>query len=73
MIWFGKKRNLSHRYVSPYKNLKCIEEVSYEMDFQVSWVRFTQYFMFVHLRSVIPLERLGVEKSFFKKRFWYRS
>ncbi|WMV29834.1 hypothetical protein MTR67_023219 [Solanum verrucosum] len=30
---FGKKGNLSHRYVGPYQILRRIDKVAYELDF----------------------------------------
>ncbi|KAH0697960.1 hypothetical protein KY289_015442 [Solanum tuberosum] len=67
---FGKKGKLSPRYVGPYRILKCIGKVAYELDLPNELAPVHPIFHVSMLKkcigdpvSIIPLEGLEIDKS----------
>ncbi|WMV41600.1 hypothetical protein MTR67_034985 [Solanum verrucosum] len=67
---FGKKGNLSPRYVGPYHNWRLIGKVAYELEFPNELASVHLVFHVSMLKkcvcdpkSIVPLEGLGVEEN----------
>ncbi|WMV55123.1 hypothetical protein MTR67_048508 [Solanum verrucosum] len=67
---FGKKGKLSHHYVGPYKILRRIGKVAYELDLPNELTLVHPVFHVSLLKkcvgdptSIVPLEGLGVKKN----------
>ena len=69
---FGKKGNLSPRYVGPYKILKSIGKVAYELEFPAKLVAMHPVFHISLLKkcvgdpaSILPIESVAVKNSLY--------
>ena len=67
---FGKKGELSPRYVGPYKILKMVFKVTYELEFPTELVAVHPVFQISLLKkcvgdpaSIVPLETVAVKDS----------
>ncbi|WMV50007.1 hypothetical protein MTR67_043392 [Solanum verrucosum] len=67
---FGKKGKLSPRYVGPYKILKCVEKVAYELKLPTELAPVHPVLHISMLKkcigdlvSILPLEGLGVNEN----------
>ena len=70
VIRFGKKRKLSPRYVGPYKIMKRICKVAYELELPAELATVHPVFHISLLKkcvgdpaSIVPLESVGVKDS----------
>ncbi|XP_070048960.1 uncharacterized protein [Nicotiana tomentosiformis] len=70
MMWFGKKRKLSPRYVRPYKTIQRIGQVAYKLDLppEMSLVHPVLYVSMLKkvvgdLSAVVPIETIEVNEE----------
>ena len=70
IVRFGKKGNLRPRYVGPYKIVKRVDSVAYELEFPFEMSMVHPMFHVSMLRkclgdpsSIVPLEVVNVEEN----------
>lgn len=68
VIYFGKKGKLSSSYVGPYKILKLIEKVTYELELLMELVvvhavfHVSMFRKFLGDSSLVPLKDVSIEE-----------